>query len=509
MDQDSTTQSIGPIIHFRGERDGRAGFAIVTASTARDAPVLSLADETFPMKPLGKLAGMSFFAHPVEVPLGPRPQRRVYGLGARPFAWHIPSQCEALRLAYASCNGAEGEDFSVSAVSGRNDMWTRLLDHHEETPFHLLVMGGDQVYADGVWSVPALARWREMQRKERLSAAFTAEMAAQAEAFYLELYRTVWTQTPVARALAVIPVLMMWDDHDIFDGWGSRPRDLQRCPVFRGVFGIARKAFALCQLGCDPDRLPRGFGDGEGSHFGWSGDYGPAHIVVPDLRSERTRRRVLGEPGARFLKEALDPSAAESGSKPPGKLRTLLLVSSIPMVNVDLSVLERVVEPLMPWFDLYQDDLRDQWTSYAHAAEWRAVMEQLFEWADQRGPVAVLSGEIHLAALGAACRRSREIVQFIASGIAHPPPPPSYARTLDRLARRTRFRGDIAMTMRPVKDGKYFLSERNWLEVEISRDGGTSAILHAEMSGRLTVYEIRAYDPAAVPARHEGCDETA
>jgi hypothetical protein len=40
---------------------------------------------------------------------------------------------------------------------------------------------------------------------------------------------------------------MTWDDHDIFDGYGSYPRRLQTCAVFRGLAGVARRFFLLFQ----------------------------------------------------------------------------------------------------------------------------------------------------------------------------------------------------------------------------------------------------------------------
>lgn len=39
----------------------------------------------------------------------------------------------------------------------------------------------------------------------------------------------------------------MWDDHDIFDGWGSYPERLQLCPMFKGLFSVARRFYLLFQ----------------------------------------------------------------------------------------------------------------------------------------------------------------------------------------------------------------------------------------------------------------------
>ena len=67
---------------------------------------------------------------------------------------------------------------------------------------------------------------------------------------------------------------MMWDDHDVFDGWGSWPPARQNCPVFRGVAAAARDAFALFQLAAQPDDLPEGFADRQGGHFGCAWESG-------------------------------------------------------------------------------------------------------------------------------------------------------------------------------------------------------------------------------------------
>jgi PhoD related phosphatase len=41
--------------------------------------------------------------------------------------------------------------------------------------------------------------------------------------------------------------LWMWDDHDIYDGFGSYPSKLQQSPVFQGLFAIAKRFYLLFQ----------------------------------------------------------------------------------------------------------------------------------------------------------------------------------------------------------------------------------------------------------------------
>ena len=65
----------------------------------------------------------------------------------------------------------------------------------------------------------------------------------------------------MAAVFSTIPTLMMWDDHDIFDGWGSYDAELQNCAVYQGIFAAARDAFRLFQLQCAPnERVPGAVG---------------------------------------------------------------------------------------------------------------------------------------------------------------------------------------------------------------------------------------------------------
>src|SRR5690606_36961275 len=191
--------------------------------------------------------------------------------------------------------------------------------------------------------------------------------------------------------MATVPSLMMWDDHDIVDGWGSHSAPLQRSPVYRAVWRAAREAFALFQLGARPEALPSGFARSDAAHFGWFYRVGHAGIIAPDLRSERTRFRVMGESGwADFLR----------GLGALAGVRHLLLLSSVPAINPDPSAVERLLLRL-PGIQSNQDDLRDQWQSFAHHREWHRLLRTLLDFAKENGAaVTALSGEIHLGCLG-------------------------------------------------------------------------------------------------------------
>ena len=463
---------LGPIVRWRGEEGDAVRLDITFAGAPADAieaeaPLETVGGGAFHR--IGDLSGTPFWSASLRAPARVRGAVR-FRAGGVWRTLHLPGRARALHLAFASCNGAEDDDAVGALPGGRAHLWRQLALRHEAAPFHLLVLGGDQIYADALWRLPSIRAWSALPRRQRRAAPFSDVMRAELEAHYLAVYSSALGEPAVAGTLASIPSVMIWDDHDIVDGWDSRPDDWQASPVARGLFETARRAFCLFQLGRDPDRHP--------APHGWHGTAGCAHLIVPDLRSERTRARVMGPGGHRLLQDA---------TLAAGEPHTLV-IASVPLVNADLSPVERLVAPVQPLADLYQDDLRDQWMSYRHRREWAGVMEALLDLARSGPRVTVLSGEIHLGAHGTAGRDGAQIEQLIASGIAHPPPPRSLARGYEAFARLTRRRAGLCIDMRPIApDGRRYVAERNWLEIDLGPDGGLDAVLHTEVSGALTL----------------------
>lgn len=481
---DDSGQAIGPILRFEGTGKGVVHFAVTRMGSqepiaarvrACDGDAGQWDEHDF--EPIGKLAGTAFWTCRFAVPS--TADAFEIDAGEGPTIVRVPRPNGPLRVAFASCNGAEDPLTMTGLPGGRNALWRRLAERHAAAPFHLLVLDGDQIYADGLWDLPTMRAWSALPRTSRFAVPFTDAMRAELERHYLDTYAEAFGSPDVRVTLGTIPTLMVWDDHDIVDGWGSRPTRWQASPVAQGLFDVARRAFALVQAGIAPDRT----GD---ATFDRADDYGPARIVVPDLRSTRTRRRVMDEAGRAALREGVLSDREH-----------LLVVSSVPLLNADLSPVERVVAPFQPLADLFQDDLRDQWMSYAHRAEWRRTVDLLIERAVAGRRVSVVSGEIHLAARAVLHLRddgsagdgapSVRVDQFIASGIAHPPPPRALAALFERFGGRRR-RGRFDVVLEPVTpDGRRFLPERNWLEIELAPDAPPVATVHAEHAGRLSV----------------------
>lgn len=370
--------------------------------------------------PIANYAGHAVFRARFAAPTD---RHCTYAWGGETF--HLATDLNAdLRIAFVSCNGEEDGDLARDADE-RNGMWRRLAERHREAPFSLLLHGGDQVYADeATHGHPLSDEWPDAMPSDP-SRADLVSLRAHLREKFLERYLAVYSAPDIAWLMARVPSLMQWDDHDICDGWGSLQRSRTYSPVGQTLFAVARDSALLFQhAACDGD-LPSRLADPAGLHLGWHLDLPGLRILAPDLRSERTRRAVMGEGGWRFMEDlAARPAPAKT-----------LLMSSVPLLGPRLSILEALMI-LAPRMQEYEDDLRDQWQSRAHREEWRRMLRLVRDMANGPGSdVVALSGEIHLATraemkLGG----GRVLHQLVSSGIAHRAPPKAAARVLGAIA---------------------------------------------------------------------------
>ncbi|MGB3553803.1 MAG: alkaline phosphatase D family protein [Jannaschia sp.] len=386
-----------------------------------------------------------------------------------------------MRIAFVSCNGEETGDLD-RAGEERNVMWARLARQHEATPFALLFHGGDQIYADEATQGHPLSEDWPADIPSDPSRADLAGLRRHLRRAFFARYEAVYSTPAMARLCARVPSLMQWDDHDICDGWGSLSRSATYSPVGQAIFDVAREMALGFQHAARDGDLPGRFVDPEGLHLGWRIGMPGLRLLAPDLRSERTRRRIMGDGGWSMMETAL-------GARFDGRT---LLMSSVPLLGPRLSLLEGVMR-LHPKMLRYEDDLRDQWQSRAHRDEWRRMLALLRDMAAAGGTgITSLSGEIHLAARATmALGGGRDLHQLTASGISHRAPPRGWAWFLGALSRL----GDAPLPGHPIRMRRLsgqrglFVAERNFLVLSRRGDAWT-ARWELEMSGSTEPLEI-------------------
>ena len=332
------------------------------------------------------------------------------------WCFYVPSEKEVPKFAYTSCNGFSNEALKESC-SNPYYLWSQMVQIHEKTPFSVLLMGGDQLYADSIWGdVKKLSEWSNLPRKEKIKKKATKEMQRQIDTFYARLYQDRWSTPDMSLMLASIPSVMMWDDHDIFDGWGSYPKDMQESEVYQAIFKYAKKYFELYQM---RTRKNRNLLNIESSHYAFSLPFRGYQIIAIDNRTERTLEQIMSQKQWEDFLNHLDTMQEN---------RDVLLMSGVPVVYRDFSFTESIYA-YTSWEEELTDDLKDHWRAKEHQGERLKLIMNLLESAKTRkkGRTVILSGDVHVGSLGIindvrSVDTPLKIHQVVSSGIVHPPP---------------------------------------------------------------------------------------
>lgn len=395
-----------------------------------------------------------------------------YKIGDCKWGFVVPGKGTPLRFAYASCNGfANRKD--MKKVAEPNERWVDLSNKHKQKPFHVLLLGGDQVYADPIWeTVELLVEWLDKPESKRINEPFSKKMTKAVESFYFELYCNRWAQDGPREMFSSIPTLMMWDDHDIFDGWGSYPELVNQCPVYRGIFDIALANFRLFQLQIQPQEIPktsavknRGFLSLKtGLSYGYT--IGSTGLLTLDTRSERTQDTIISLKSWNAIFQWMDQLQ---------DLKHLLVMTGIPVVYPNYSTIETALR-LLPGRQDLEDDLLDHWRSRSHRTERLRLIHRLLKFSKQKTcRVTIISGDVHLAAIGIIESKRIDntnsnagtINQLVSSPIVNLPQPRVSRFYLDWLARKVE-KVDRGITARMVEfpgTEERFINYRNWLSL--------------------------------------------
>jgi hypothetical protein len=333
------------------------------------------------------------------------------------WKFYLPAVTESIRFVYGSCNGFSALKLMASTAEPHK-MWERMMADHADRPLSLIVLGGDQVYADAVWEQDWMRGFAEMTEAQMAVAPVTSEMEANMDSFYEKLYLRQWNAPPVAAMLASVPSIMMWDDHDIFDGWGSHPDAVQHCAVYARIYQSAHRAFQQFQL---RGNLTRGFLEPGVKHHAYATVLNGETFLMLDHRTERTPTVVMAENQWIAVKAWL--------AKFEGK--RLFIQSAVPVIYRTFGLIERALATTNNREEL-EDDLNDHWSAREHQKERLRLIytligqqQELKKTNAQFDPHWLfLSGDVHVGCMGSVWEKDLNlgVYQVVSSGLVHPPP---------------------------------------------------------------------------------------
>ena len=464
---------------------------------------------------------VTFWRFNVEIELGDVQQHIAYRInrGASSSFW-VPARGQTMNIMFHSCNG-----FSTSVkpdqFSGPDPLWRDVLNVHQTRPFHVMIGGGDQIYNDRVrLETQHFGDWTQIRNPhQKHEAAFTPEMKDELENFYLNRYAMWFSQGLFGMASSQIPMVNIWDDHDIIDGFGSYPDHFMKSPVFSGVGNVAFKYYMLFQHQSVPEETAKtepswvlGHEPGPYIHqqsrslFMHMGKH--VAFLGIDCRTERMRDEILSIRTFDILLERCRKEIVE------GETKHLIVLLGVPIAYPRLVWLENVLtskamDPIkmlgragvlksgfLNTFDggvEILDDLDDHWTASHHKSERNDLIKDLQDLAAEKSVrVTILGGDVHLAAIGqfysnpklkiAKDKDHRYMPNVISSAIVNTPPPDMMADVInkrDKIHHLDKYTDENMIPMfthdvdHKKRNNTHLLPRRNWCSIREYIPGST------------------------------------
>jgi Domain of unknown function (DUF3597)/PhoD-like phosphatase len=276
----------------------------------------------------------------------------------------------------------------------------QIVDQESNKRVRFVLLIGDQLYADD-WK-NALLKAEDDQACLRL---------------YLEAYKKFWSNIHYRRVFCSLPAMLMWDDHDITDGWGSTadsfaPNSSEFKPEWLRMFKCASAAFARMQASRNPAPLTNAPSEGFDCGF----RIGKWGFMLLDLRTNRNLKRqmIMSAGQAHRVKQWIDANKRE--------MRALFIISPV-VFSHGSPVIDDFGIYIWPWvmrgvdwlaqqskwgqgmrtefkknLDDIRDDIQDSWGVERNADQADDMLDYLFGLQnDPEHPVSVviLSGDIH------------------------------------------------------------------------------------------------------------------
>jgi len=460
---------------------------------------------------------------------------------------------ESWRQIFYSCNGfsSDVDEERQKLEEGIQPLWEDVFRYHRRAPYHVQIGGGDQIYMDLVrHDCELLKEWCDFTKEAKIESPYTEEMKEQAENYYFDSYIKHFGSERFRDALATIPFIFILDDHDIWDGYGSYPKELQTSPVFLGAGYTAFTYYLLFQQHTTRRRAAK---DGYIGKDGYSFVrlLGPsAAVLCPDTRSERSLEQVLAPESWDEIRDDL--------SHMPSSVKHLVVVAAIPVAYPRLEAQDMLsisqvavtntleffdeVAKIFPWghedddkrkedscalsdalrkTGAYKglinnfgesellDDLNDHWTAEVHVEERKQFIEFLQEFARNKNVrVTLVSGDVHCCGVGKFHSKGKEddpesdvltMYNIVSSAIGNIPPPGLVIKTLhfnskvEELNDETEER--MVETFHQDVNGeelcdKYLLNRRNWCDLLPNAYGGYECRLHVEKDDKWDRAEV-------------------
>lgn len=483
---------------------------------------------------IGKIGNdtFQFYRYKIELPLQNYEtliRYSINGVCETYYRFYIPARDTNFNSVAYSCNG-----FSLSVDTSRfqGSLWFDILNKHGKLHYNVMLGGGDQIYSDQIkLHCKSVTKWLETRDPlKKYNSKADKRFIQQLNDFYLREYiewygyghwrgttkMSMTTQRCLPIALACIPSVNMWDDHDIIDGFGSYSDSFMRTEVFSSIGKVAYKYYMLFQQQVSMDEPEEYLEEPSWILSDKPGRYieekshsiftrlGPdISLLSVDCRTERQLKQILENSTYNNLFNRIQN---EYNLK---KYDHLLVMLGVPIAYPRLVWLEklftsRLFSPLK-WLSkkgLFArglvnefngdvellDDLNDHWCANHHKSERNEFISRLQDFGSKNSiRITILSGDVHLASIGRfhdskkVNGNGKEDVRLMfnitSSAVVNTPPPDGMVKMLQKRTYKThKFDDNTIEDSLPIfnyesddknKKRNYdaFYNNRNWSDI--------------------------------------------
>lgn len=390
--------------------------------------------------------------------------------------WHfrIPNFDSQPEIAQISCSGMDTKyptDINETHFLG----WKQLLFHKP----HYMILSGDQVYADTIFK-------KIKSTKLFVEKGICLFEDDEIDNFYLNLYIDSWANRHMAQALAEIPNIMTWDDHDIIDGYGSYSHPYyNRLDIF---FKYASKYFELFQIRTTENKslISNNPNEERRKDFTQVVILGNNLYVIPDTRSQRTWKKVLDESQYRTIDNKLEKLWQSHKT-----FHLCAFVLPVPIAHRDFKnnfekYSSKYFDKLLG-FGMLTDDLIDHWDHDYHKPEQKVMMDFIFHWGEKFDIkyLVIVSGDVHCSGAASITRTSEFNKQKFATQLVSSPmvnkPSGIIAKINDYISDNYKSFDNYSCHL--LSFGNYRVKDvyaRNFMIIKQNSGGKVCSILHME-----------------------------
>lgn len=354
----------------------------------------------------------------------------------------LPAHQSDLVFGFYSCHD------HISA-SGDVGAWPHFAEQLRDARAHFVIGGGDQAYVDTNKKNGFLDIWTWLKDNkaallEKFALGNNKHDEAGIELYLLNIYRwyyrVYWNVPALREVYERFPQYMIWDDHEIMDGWGSLTNKERRARI-SGYF--EEKDTKTNQLLVDLmwRAACRAYYEYEHSHnpvtsvdlnhpddcqWDYAFRHGDTAFYVLDMRGhhdvEKNKgKKTRSDPNIILGKAQFDRFAAWLTGDEAKSAKVLFVVSPVPVVHW--------IDRLVNYADLGEakDDFMDEWGHETNWVERNQLLDAVFKRIDQSGKKLVfLSGDVHCASVFRMQNRkfpAAKIYQVTSSAISRKPAP--------------------------------------------------------------------------------------